>query len=318
MSTRGTLVISLDFELIWGIFDHVSLDQKQHYFDNTLAVIPEILEQFSLRNVAATWATVGMLLNENWEEWEHNKPEILPTYSNTKLNPYLYGETHRKSGFDRFFFAPQLVKLITQTKGQELASHTYSHYYCLESGQTLQQFEADCKKAQEMGQKFDCKLTSLVFPRNQYNTAYLETCSNNGITTVRSNPSSWYWNVDGKETLPKKIFRTLDAYLPLGDKSYAIPSVSGHDVLAQPASRFLRPQGGNDFLNNLRLKRITDEIIAAAKSCQVYHLWWHPHNFGNDPKGSLQALKTILDTFIHCKESYGMESKTMQQLSQKQ
>ena len=62
---KGTLVISLDFELIWGIFDHADIVNKKDYFDNTLKVIPKILDCFEKNGVKATWATVGMLFNEN-------------------------------------------------------------------------------------------------------------------------------------------------------------------------------------------------------------------------------------------------------------
>jgi hypothetical protein len=55
----GTLVISLDFELVWGIFDHITLKDKVTYFDNTLNVIPQMLELFEQNRVEVTWATVG-------------------------------------------------------------------------------------------------------------------------------------------------------------------------------------------------------------------------------------------------------------------
>ena len=85
---KGALVISLDFELYWGIGDHIEYDSYQTYFDNTLKIIPEILNLFSKYQIACTWATVGMLWNENWEEWIKNRPSILPKYKNEKLSNY--------------------------------------------------------------------------------------------------------------------------------------------------------------------------------------------------------------------------------------
>ena len=43
-STNGFLVISLDFELLWGVFDVVDFEEKKIYFENTRLVIPKILE----------------------------------------------------------------------------------------------------------------------------------------------------------------------------------------------------------------------------------------------------------------------------------
>ena len=88
---NGTLVISLDFELLWGVFDKVNYKEKSEYFSNTRKVIPEILNIFEANNIHCTWATVGMLFNENWEEWESNIPKVLPDYKRKELSAYEFG-----------------------------------------------------------------------------------------------------------------------------------------------------------------------------------------------------------------------------------
>lgn len=311
---NGVLVISLDFELVWGLFDHINIVDKATYFKNTLDAIPQMLSVFEKNAIHVTWATVGMLFNENWEEWHSNIPEILPTYDRKELDAYEYGKKHQKSGFDSFFFAPKLIKSIQSVKGQEIGTHTYSHYYCLEKGQTQFQFEADLKQAIKVAANFDIELKSLVFPRNQFNKTYLEICAHNGIESVRSNPKSWYWDTTKKETLAVKLARTGDAYLPFGRKSYFAESLDSSMILSQSASRFLRPQHSIAILNKARLQRIISEMIHAAKRGEVYHLWWHPHNFGLDVANSIKTLQAILETFKFCKETYGMESLNMKEL----
>ena len=64
---NGALVISLDFELLWGVFDKVDWRDKKKYFQNTRRVIPEILRLFEQYEISSTWATVGMLFNKYWE-----------------------------------------------------------------------------------------------------------------------------------------------------------------------------------------------------------------------------------------------------------
>lgn len=307
----GALVISLDFELIWGVFDHVDISNKKEYFDNTLDVIPKIIENFVNNDVRATWASVGMLFNDNWEEWHSNIPKNKPTYTNKKLDPYAYGLANKNLGLDRFFFAPKIISDLQQAAGQELATHTYSHYYCLEEGQTKIQFEADLDLVVKMGDKFNTPLQSLVFPRNQFNQEYLESCVKRNILTVRSNPKVWYWDTLKTQTIAHKVFRTGDSYINLGSKSYLKNSIEVNQTSSQAASRFLRPQNKYDLLNSLRLNRIKQEIIDAARNGEVYHLWWHPHNFGIDPQGAIKALQSILEVYNHCKNTYGMESKTM-------
>jgi peptidoglycan/xylan/chitin deacetylase (PgdA/CDA1 family) len=311
---NGVLVISLDFELVWGLFDHIGITDKVTYFNNTIEAIPQILSAFDKNKIHATWTTVGMLFNENWDEWHFNIPEVIPTYDRKELDAYEYGKKHQKLGLDQFFFAPHLIKNIQSVKGQEIGTHTYSHYYCLEKGQTKVQFEADINQAIKVAQKLNVELKSLVFPRNQFNEEYLEICAQKGIETVRSNPDFWYWDTTQKETLAVKLVRTSDAYLPLGTKSYLAESLVTGKVLCQPASRFLRPQHSINLLNSSRLNRIKNEMIQAAKNGEVYHLWWHPHNFGVDVVNSIKTLQAIVKTFKFCSETYGMKTMTMKEL----
>ncbi|CAM4345093.1 polysaccharide deacetylase family protein [Gillisia limnaea] len=318
-STNGFLVISLDFELLWGVFDKVDYKEKETYFKNTRKVIPEILGLFSEYDIHCTWATVGMLFNKNWEEWRGNKLEILPDYKNTNLSAYVYGKALNSTETEFFCFAKDLIQQIQNTPHQEVGTHTYSHYYCLEEGQTLAFFKADLEKSIELAKQMGIELKSLVFPRNQFNEDYLKVCYYLGIENVRSNPIAWYWKDTQNDSLKNKIFRTGDAYLGSNNKSYKLSDldVEKGKPLSQKASRLLRPYSTNKFLNNLKLKRIKSEMSFAAKNNEVYHLWWHPHNFGNNSDENLSDLKKILQHYKFCNAKYGFKSLNMKALGEK-
>jgi hypothetical protein len=53
----------------------------------------------------------------------------------------------------------------------------------------------------------------------------------------------------------------------------------------------------------------------AARANEVYHLWWHPHNFGNYPEQSLKALEQILRGYKNCEREWGMVSLHMGELT---
>lgn len=313
----GYLVISLDFELLWGVFDKVDFRDRKLYFENTLKIIPKILKIFEENEIHCTWATVGMLFNSNWKEWMQNQPDIIPDYTNEKLSPYKYTKTVQNEKIEMLCFAKDIIKTIQKTKYQEIGTHTYSHYYCREPGQDLGSFRDDLKKAIEIGAKEDINMKSLVFPRNQYNNEYLEVCCESGIENVRSNPSNWYWDDTTKDSLIKKIFRTGDAYIGVNDKSYSLEELKKEKdkPLSQKASRFLRPYSGNKILDGLRLRRIKNEMESAARRKEVYHLWWHPHNFGNNPSENISDLKKIIDHFDYCKNKYDFSSVSMSELN---
>ena len=188
----GALVISLDFELHWGVRDHTTVDG---YRENLLGVreaIPAILDLFAKRSIAATWATVGFLFGETRKELERHFPRLLPTYANERMSPYAaMGEIGDDEKSDPFHYAPSLVRAIAKTPRQELATHTFSHYYCLEPGQTAAQFEADLEAAAKIGEPFGDTCRSIVFPRNQLAPEYLDVLRRRGVLAYRSNGTHW-------------------------------------------------------------------------------------------------------------------------------
>ena len=71
-----------------------------------------------------------------------------------------------------------------------------------------------------------------------------------------------------------------------------------------PASHFLRPCSGQlGKAHPLHLKMIKRNMTRAAKKGRGYHLWWHPHNFGQDIDANINALKQILSHFTLCMQN---------------
>ena len=308
--------ISLDFELYWGVFDKTPLADRITCYENTRRLIPEMLQLFAGGQVHVTWATVGMLFAKDWNEWSQFAPTVKPAYANTRLNSYSLREKfERDEQLKNNFFAPELVDQIRNTPYQEMATHTYCHYYCREEGQSVEQFKHDLQAAKRIAARKGIALQSLVFPRNQLDEPYLSVCAAEGIKTVRSNPVDWFWNMDIAEKPLKRIFRAADAYLPVGHKtSYKLSSLELKKglPLSIPASRLLRPvHADNKLLNELRLKRILREMTAAAKAKECYHLWWHPNNFGDHPEQSMRDLETIVNHYKKLETKWGMSSMSM-------
>lgn len=308
--------ISLDFELYWGVFDKVALADRTTSYDNTRRVIPQMLSLFERQKVHVTWATVGMLFAKDWEDWAASVPVVVPTYEREVLSSYRLKETHGKDErLNTYFFAPELIEQIKNTPYQEMATHTFSHYYCREGGQDLIQFKHDLQAARRIAARMGIELHSLVFPRNQLDEPYLKICAEENIKTVRSNPVDWFWNMDIAEKPMKRLFRAADAYFPVGAKtSYKLSSLKLKQglPLSIPASRLLRPvHSRNKLLNTLRLKRILREMTAAAKAKECYHLWWHPNNFGGDPVQSMIDLEIIIEHFKMLEAKWGMTSMSM-------
>ncbi|MEO7309807.1 MAG: polysaccharide deacetylase family protein [Chitinophagaceae bacterium] len=322
--TNGKFLISLDFELLWGVRDRITKNDK--YSENIKGVhlvIPKLLNIFSKYNIKATFSVVGFLFFKNKTELLGNIPKKIPNYSNLKYSPYLghfdsVGEDYLD---DLVHFAPQLINEIKKHPEQEIGSHTFSHYYCLEDGQTINDFYADMEMAIEVAKKDNINITSLVFPRNQFNDQYLKVCRNLGIICYRGNEHSWLYKAKNGEQENKfrRALRLVDAYINIsGHNCYNEKNIKGKFPIDLASSRFLRPFSNTlKILDRLRLNRILTGMTYAAKNNLIYHLWWHPHNFGINQSRNFAFLEKIMNHYADLNKKHNFQSITMSQLANK-
>ena len=316
---HGIFTISLDFELYWGLRDKRSINQYKNNLQGVRKAVPEILRAFENGNIHATWATVGFLFFKNSKDLNENLPKLLPTYKKKELSPYKYiDDTSNLESI--YHFAPELIKLIVENDGQEIGSHTFSHYYCLEEGQSLEQFEKDIEAAIKVAKRGGTSMKSLVFPRNQWNTNYLLSLVKFGIQCYRGNESNWIYKASDDEGQNKfqRAFRLADAYLNFfGHHTYDLPTYAHEKPFNFPSSRFLRPYSKKlAFLDGFRLKRITNAMKHAAVNNKIFHLWWHPHNFGVNTKENINFLTKIVEYQSILNKNHGMQSLNMGELCQ--
>jgi peptidoglycan/xylan/chitin deacetylase (PgdA/CDA1 family) len=319
----GTFVVSLDFELHWGVRDRYTVEQYGANLRGAREVIPRILERFDAAGVHATWATVGMLFCESREELLERMPARPPAYEDARLSPYpdipALGAGERA---DPLHFAPSLIREIAATDGQEVGTHTFSHFYCLEPGQTIKDFEADLRAAVDVARSAGVELRSIVFPRNQVNPDYLPVCAALGLIAYRGNPPAWMHGGGGpaSETPTRRMARLLDAYVPVSPAPAQPPAPAGPCGLVDvPASRFFRPRSRPLApLEPRKVRRVLEEMSDAARRGAIHHLWWHPHNFGIDQQRHLAQLDAVLDRFAQLREHAGMRSLTMAELAREQ
>jgi peptidoglycan/xylan/chitin deacetylase (PgdA/CDA1 family) len=312
----GHLVVSLDFELHWGLRDHTSVQDGQQRLRGVWTAIPALLALFADRGIRATWATVGMLMAEDRDELEAHLPKIRPRYADPRLDPYAELEKlGRNEKDDPFHYAPSLVRQIADTPGQEIGTHTFSHFYTLEAGADLDAFVADLGAARALAARRGLSLRSIVFPRNQYGEAHLRLLPGLGIRSYRGASTGAFYRPapTQAESRSRRALRLLDTYLPLTGHNVRHPVRHSHAAVVNvPSSRFLRPYSPSlRHLEPIRLRRIELGLQAAASTGGDYHLWWHPHNHGVHLAENLSFLCRVLDKFESLRHTHGMTSVNM-------
>ena len=315
---NGTFVVSLDFELFWGMLDVCALEDYQ---DNVLGgrkAIPKLLDLFQKYGIHATWATVGYLFADNYAELSEFFPEQArrPSYVDVRLDPYAYFENIGKNEEEApCFFCPSLIRLVSQAPGQEIGSHTFSHFYCREKGQTPEQFAADMKAAKAIAEKKGYDLTSVILPRNQCEPEYTQVLRDCGFTAYRDEENDWiHEKIKFRPLL--RILRLMDVYFPLTGQGGFVPK-NENGIWNVTGSRMYKPiLKPLRFLEGVKLCRIKRQMLHAAKHGLTFHLWWHPHNIGVRTEEHLAQLEEIFRYYTELKEKYGMQSLNMREVAQ--
>lgn len=291
---------------------------KQSYGASVLGArkaVPRMLDLFAKYNVAATWATVGFVFCGSRDELMACLPpeDSRPTYADKRLSNYAYlDEIGRNEAEDPYYFGASLVDRIQQTPHQEIGTHTLSHYYCLEPGQTVAQFTADLQAALQLAQQKGIAIKSIVFPRNQFSDPYLQACRALGVRVYRGTRAQWVYRPapDSHQTLLRRAGRLIDAHTGLlGSAPLGFDRLETSNV---PASQFLRPATGRlKPLHPMHRNTFKRGMSVAASKGNAYHLWWHPHNFGLDMEDNLSSMQDILDHFVGLRDRHGMRSASM-------
>ena len=306
----ASVVVSLDFELRWGLLDILGDDitRYRRNLEGVAEAIPRLLDLFSKRDVHATWATVGAVACESWDEWQARTPPT-PRYDDVGLRWRESFRTIDPRG--RLYFAPDLVNAIRSSPGQELGSHTFNHVYVREPGFSREDAIADADAVVSLFRdRWDSRPSSVVFPRNQ--VGHTDVLRTRGVTAWRENPHPSFWNATAasEQTRIVRLCRIADAMAPLGRRT--APAVEHR------ASFFVRMNLAEPLWRAHRRRIVAD--ARALRAGEVLHLWWHPHNLGASPEKSVARIADLLDAvreaappstrFRSMSEVAGLPSKT--------
>ncbi|WP_158412890.1 polysaccharide deacetylase family protein [Holophaga foetida] len=295
------------------------------YIPNILGereAIPAMLDLFRRHRIETTWATVGFVFHRTRRALMEALPAVRPAYGTQALDPYaaLAHELGQDEASDPLHFGADLLDRILDTPGQEVGCHTYSHFYCFESLWDPEAFDADLRLWAEVAGAKGIAMESLVFPRNQYDSTALGIARSLGISSFRGNRPHWIYRVDpGPKgmALRQRVGRLVDVYLPVsGHQTNHLQAHSEDEPLNLPASAFLKPfSSAFRPLDSLKLARIKRSMTDAARRNGVYHLWWHPHNFGRDLSENIAMLEEVLTHFAGLQDRFGMQNCSMANLA---
>jgi len=279
------IVLSLDFELRWGVA-HVWGTDMAAYRRNLEGVreaVPRLLEAFASGGVRATWATVAAIACDSWDEYLAAAPPVPPigaaALARTAALP-------RLDPAGRLHFAPDLVRLVQRTPGQELGSHSFSHFPFAPRF-TARHVEDDARAVAALFErKLGLRPESFVYPRNV--VAFPEVLAALGLRSLRGNPPLLAWRLTpGLRDLPAARALRFAESLARSPPARRAPGSA-----FVPASAFLRLTLPTPLFDLHRAR-----LAAAAtrlREGEFLHLWFHPHNLGARPVEQVRRVVSVL------------------------
>lgn len=315
----GKFVISIDFELIWGMLDQPNIETYKKNILGGRKAIRKILALFSANGIHATWATVGIMAFSDKKDMQKFIPKEKPNFNNALCSGYSHipdvGDDEKQ---DPLSYGGSLVKMIASSPHQEIGSHTFSHYYCNEAGADLESFRYDLRTAKRaMKEIWNIDVKSIVFPRNQIRKEYLKVVKEEGFECYRGNSSLYLVSNSRIKNILYRFLRIADTYFPLFGENCYKDRVNSIGLVETRWSRFLRPYNKTlRFMEPLKINRIKHQMHYAAENDLTFHLWFHPHNFGQYRDIMIEQLAELIKYYRFLNKKYGMKSMNMQEISE--
>jgi hypothetical protein len=288
------MVVSLDFELSWGRFDHVD-----HAFLDSEAVverrqIKRLLALMDQYEIPSTWAVVGHLMLDRCRRGSGHvaHAEIAPHAKYSWFpHDWYHHDPCTEAASAPAWYAPDVVEWIRGARVRhEIGSHSFGHIVFGDPECTAPMAKADLDAAKAAASIRGLGLESFVFPRNK--VGHLALLRDGGFGSYRGgDPPHIAEQAPGPV---RKTITLLDHFLGFPPRAIrAEETLPG--LWNIPGNHFYLPREGA-----FRWMPIRSRILKAKRGIRraitqggLYHLWFHPFNLNADPDAILKGLEGI-------------------------
>ena len=269
--TPPTVVISLDLELSWGLFD-LAFDEnlkKMARWTHDIGV-PNLLQLLTRNGLSATWAVVGAMMRPSLPDVS-GIPEV--SYPHFPKPWFSCVPREGKESTHPEWFGANLVEMIRNaTPKQEIGFHSFSHAP-FGSGMTRERAVAEFRYCAQAAKDLGFATTSFVFPRNV--VAYLLELRDAGFICFR--------DVD-ELALGSPHSKLGSLYMACADFLGLAPQMVEpalrEGLVSIPGSLLIRYAAGwRKYIPDAsRLRRLRKGLERVRRNGGVFHVWFHPEN----------------------------------------
>lgn len=264
---RGAFSLSIDLELLWGVWDHVTAADTRACAELERTIVARLLAMFRTHELPVTWAIVSRLLDDS-----HGFDGL--------------------RGDSSCWYAPDLIEAIREDPvDHEIATHGYGHIYFGES--SAEEVRRDLLQAKAVHEDLGLAFSSLVFPRNQ--VAHLDIVAEVGVEVFRSQDAGVLDTVTHRAPALRPLVNLIDKALPAAPPVVR-PVRREHGLIELPSSLLLIGRNGlrRVVTPTAMRTKLRAGLDRAAETGQLFHLWFHPSNFYTQLESQMAVLDSAL------------------------
>lgn len=282
--SSGAFVVSLDTELVWGMFDTGAVAPER--YAGTRNIIRSLLDLFDEHRIPATWALVTHLLTDcrTSESDGQSHSDSCEQYSRNTALPCQQPLT------SELWHEPRILNWIEDAEADhDVGSHTHTHLVFNEA--TREGARSDIEQSVATASCHGIDMASFVYPRNAI--AHRDILSDVGFEVYRGIDSRWY----ERSQMPAPVVkgaRFADEATQWTPPTVLPRTESG--LVEVPGSQIFRPvhAGWQYTPKESQRSRAIAGLDRAARTGQIFHLWFHPFNFARDPERLLTEFEAVL------------------------
>ena len=308
---RGIFILSLDFELAWGMHDLWDADigipkaMIAAYMRTRTEVVDALLRLFQKYDISATWATVGYMF--------HDQDDTQESYANKHIQRLATASLScTEDEFKSIWLGDDLItKVQAANPTQDIGSHTYSHVIFSDPTCTADVADREIAQCVALAKQMDLPLKSFVFPRNE--EAHHDVLQKYGFTSYRSVQPGWVNHFSGQAQRWAKFLSDAIGLTP----PLAVVEEKREGLWGISASAYYRPAYGKArFIpNRSRVGQSMRGINKAIKKCGIYHLYLHPSDMAFASERLLDGLEQILNHAAEARQNGQLDTLSMAQMA---
>ena len=306
----GTFVFSLDTELVWGSFDHMSAREFDQRYPDVRGTIADILQVLERHDISATWAVVGHLFLGRCERGHDGRPHPelrRPTHA-WRGGDWLDADPCSDRASDPLWYGDDIVDLLRSARvPQEIGSHSFTHVIFGDEGCSADVATSELSACLRVADSEGIELRSFVFPRNiEGHHAVLQA---HGIHAYRGAEPHWYSRLPGPLRRAAHLADHASAVAP--PVSMASETLPG--LWNIPGSMLLLSRAGaRRFVPmKARVRKARSGLRRAAREERIFHLWCHPYNLAVDRHAMMMGLDEILQEATRLRAAGELHIRTM-------